>query len=621
MKNKKQIIFVILVFLLSIILSLGVELLYFNKEVVTTNKKEQAKILNTENIEENNNEFLTTENSSITISIPDKVHKLQFEYETEENFEWKVEYKAEDNTEVELMEDSSNLINQAVRKLDAKTKEVKITFLTDNVKIKNIEINNEIYINWNRVIVFVVAITLFSILIIYRKYFYKRLDKAFLLIAIPVGILFILVLPKTVYTSWDDQIHIKNAYTAFSSEQTTFSQGLQKLQAKDELDQKYFQTTEERLALYDEINELHKETKDRVIQLNNYSPKYNRLVYLPFYVGFKIADAINLNLTTGIVLAKILNLLCYIGLIYAAIKVSTYAKKLVFAVGLTGSNLFLSSQFSYDPTIIASIILALAIFLRQLELEKINNKYIFIFILCIIWASLPKAIYCPLLLLLWFIPNKKFANKKQAIAVKVLAIIIAIILATTFILPFFLGSVAGDSRGGNTNASAQLSLIIHNPIAYAILQTKFFVTDGPRLLLGINTFQGVAYIESMLEPLTQILYLISLVFILKVTFQTPLDKKVITTKIKIAFLLALITLWLLITSAMYLSFTEVGNTTIEGVQARYFIPILLPLLLLLCKTEKEKKEDKNDKDLALLLVPLIILIAMVIMFVYKGCGV
>ena len=45
MKNKKQIIFVVLVFLLSIILSLGVELLYFNKEVVTTNKKEQAKAL------------------------------------------------------------------------------------------------------------------------------------------------------------------------------------------------------------------------------------------------------------------------------------------------------------------------------------------------------------------------------------------------------------------------------------------------------------------------------------------------------------------------------------------------------------------------------------------------
>ena len=261
MKNKKQIILIILAFLLSIILSLGVELLYFNKEVITTNKKEQAEILNTENIEENNKDFLATKNSSITIRVPDKVHKLQFEYESEENFEWKVEYTAADNTKVELVEDSSNLINHAVRKLDAKTKEIKVTFLSDNVKIKNIEINNEIYINWNRGLVFVVAITLFSILIIFRKYFYKRLDKAFLLIAIPVGILFILVLPKTVYTSWDDQIHIKNAYTAFSSETTTFSQGLQKLQAKDELDQKYFQTTEEKLELYDEINKLHKEMR------------------------------------------------------------------------------------------------------------------------------------------------------------------------------------------------------------------------------------------------------------------------------------------------------------------------------------------------------------------------
>ena len=32
---------------------------------------------------------------------------------------------------------------------------------------------------------------------------------------------------------------------------------------------------------------------------------------------------------------------------------------------------------------------------------------------------------------------------------------------------------------------------------------------------------------------------------------------------------------------MYLSFTEVGATEIAGVQARYFIPVLFPLILTL----------------------------------------
>ena len=33
--------------------------------------------------------------------------------------------------------------------------------------------------------------------------------------------------------------------------------------------------------------------------------------------------------------------------------------------------------------------------------------------------------------------------------------------------------------------------------------------------------------------------------------------------------------------SMYLSFTEVGATEIAGVQARYFIPVLFPLILTL----------------------------------------
>ena len=37
------------------------------------------------------------------------------------------------------------------------------------------------------------------------------------------------------------------------------------------------------------------------------------------------------------------------------------------------------------------------------------------FIISVVFACLPKAIYCPILLLLLFIPNNRFDSKKQAI--------------------------------------------------------------------------------------------------------------------------------------------------------------------------------------------------------------
>ena len=49
-------------------------------------------------------------------------------------------------------------------------------------------------------------------LIKYRGYFTRNLHKAFLLIALVFGISCILVFPRVVYLSPDDQIHFKNAY-------------------------------------------------------------------------------------------------------------------------------------------------------------------------------------------------------------------------------------------------------------------------------------------------------------------------------------------------------------------------------------------------------------------------
>ena len=48
----------------------------------------------------------------------------------------------------------------------------------------------------------------------------------------------------------------------------------------------------------------------------------------------------------------------------------------------------------------------------------------------------------------------------------------------------------------------------------------------------------------------------------------------------------------LIPTALYIVFTEVGNMTIEGVQARYFISLLLPLTIIMSQKSKSNKKEK-----------------------------
>lgn len=620
--NKKNIKFIIATFSLAIFCSLLIEILVWNRSIVTKKNIYNAKIVELHDIEKENSWYkTTTDEAYMIIEIKDSyIDKLQFNYKAEKNFDWIMYYKNNNNETQEIAQKSSVLIDEATRKLNTKTNTIKIEFKSPNTKVWNIRINNSTTINSSRVLFFIILIIILITLIKFKDYFRKNLEKTFLIIASTTGILLILVSPKMVYTAWDDQIHLKRAYTLFSTKESNFSQALQILESQIEASSDNFQTIEEQQAFYKELNKIHRQTRDYKIQINNYSPKYNQIVYLPFYLGFCIADFLNLNFTTGFMLAKLFNLLCYIVIIYYAIKIATSLKKLIFVIALLVSNLFLATQFSYDPTITASLILALSLFVKILEQKEINSKYLIAFILAVIWASLPKAVYCPVLLLLLFIPNNKFKTKKQALIIKGLVVFITLLLVSTFILPFFLGSVGGDSRGGNTNASAQLSLILHNPFRYCKTLIKFLIIYGPEQFFGKNTLAGVAYLSPYIEMGIDLIYIGSFIFLMYATFTSKIDKDIITNKIKFILLIMITGIWLLVVTAMYLSFTEVGLNTINGVQSRYFIFALLPILLILMPTTSKYKE-KEKKSLFLILIPFLILMFVILLFIVKGKGI
>ena len=336
---------------------------------------------------------------------------------------------------------------------------------------------------------------------------------------------------------------------------------------------------------------MDRDTNKMKVQVNNYSPKYNKLIYTPFKLGFIISDFLKLGLIEAIVVSKIFNLLLYLLIMLFAIKVSNESiKKIIFVIGLLVSNVFLATQFSYDATITAGLVLATSLFIRMLEDEKLNYKYLIAFILAVIWASLPKAIYCFFGLLVLFIPNKKFKNNKQAIGIKIAVTSTVILLMSTFVLPMLMGGVEGDARGGNTNASAQFSLILHSPINYIKILCSFYLKSGVTLFLGSGTLTALGYIGKIMPDVNNTIYIITLIYLLYVTFTNGLDKKIVPKSIKVVLFILIFGISLLIPTALYLSFTEVGSNTIQGVQARYYLSLLLPLMIIFNPYGKNNKK-------------------------------
>ena len=424
-KNKK---FILLLFVISVFCAFLFELLIMNRRVLLKNNSYSPEILDMKGITKNGSWYkTTTDEAYIALKTSEKdnyINKINFDYHINKDMDWSINYIL-NGEEISYPCRSSAITTKAIKKLNVNADLIKIVIPHRNFRFKNLQINNKIYINLSQIIFIALIIFGIGILIKFREYFYKNLDKAFLFIVLIIGILSIFIFPKNVYISWDDQIHLKNSYTLFSARTDNFSDSFKLIESKGKINNGVFQTREEKKELYKYLNRIHKNTKQKKIQVN--SPmKFNKFVYLPFYLGFKISSLLGLSFIASIILAKLFNFLAYVCLVFLAIRVSTVMKRLIFVVGLIPTNIFLATQFSYDPTITAGIILGLALFIRLLEMPKVNYKYILGFVLAIIWASLPKAIYAPLLLLILFIPKDKFKDKKEALTIK--AIIIFIML-------------------------------------------------------------------------------------------------------------------------------------------------------------------------------------------------
>lgn len=611
--NKKIISYFIITLLISIFIGL-IDMVWSNKTVIRKNKSYSPEILEMNNIYENNGKYVTTSDESyITVRTSDEsyINKIKFNYSSDSNFMWEISY-LNGEEEVELKYSSSSIIDSAIKKVSIDTQEFKIKFLKSDVTFSNIEIDNNIYINYSRFFVLVISIYVLFILLKFINIFKNNMHYTFLFIGIIFGVLMIISTSKVVGDCYDDNAHLKNSYSVFSSESFKANKAFMINESMSLTIKDYFSTQEEKKMFYKKLN---KESSEVVnVQLNQYSLKYNKLIYIPYYVGLKISSLLKLNYTNSLLLARLLNYAVYLLLIYYAIKLSTNYKNLLFILGLSATRIFYGVQFTYDSIIIGCLMFAFSLYLEIISSDKINKKYVIAFILAVIWASLPKAIYAPFLLLLLFIPNNKFDNSNQSRKFKLNIIVLELVLLSTFMLPIISGSSSGgDIRGGDVSLYGQLSYILHNPIFFLVLMVKYLVYDIPGMVLGGFQFLGIGYLYTSLDKIFNTLYIIYLILILYTVFTNQINNKNLNYKYKILFSVFALMFFVGIPFTMYLIYTPVGLPHINGVQQRYFYQLLLPLFIILTPTIKEDIKPKNSKGIIIIGTSLLLFVTIFIM--------
>jgi uncharacterized membrane protein len=157
-----------------------------------------------------------------------------------------------------------------------------------------------------------------------------------------------------------------------------------------------------------------------------------------------------------------MNLLAYLLIFGYAIKISKSLKRFLVVLGLIPTNLFLATQYSYDPAVLSGLTLGIVLFYNMITNKdsKVDFKIMVLFLFSMLYGCFPKAVYVPLMLLFLLIPKDRFKNEKQCIHTKIGIIIITILMMATFVLPTVSGNSLGDARGGATSVNDQLKLII-----------------------------------------------------------------------------------------------------------------------------------------------------------------
>ena len=192
----------------------------------------------------------------------------------------------------------------------------------------------------------------------------------------------------------------------------------------------------------------------------------------------------------------------------------------------------------------------------------------------------------------------------------VCAILLSVMLLPTLLTP---ANVEADSRGGATSTSGQLSVIFGNPLGYAKLLLLQIVTYAVDFTAGNGIYGTMAHYGYF--PFSGFITVLCTFVVLTDTSEQGLRRR---DRILVAGIVFLIVCF--IWTAMYISFTPVGADTINGVQGRYFIPVILPLLLLFQTRRIENHIPPRIYNAIVLTAPVLFTYTVVIYKVVANCS-
>ena len=588
-KMHSKILRAAIIVLCILVLSASIELLFFNYHAIRYSDRleiDAQDMLSDANgfIREGDALVPTQDNASISYQFADNYYsKLIIDYTSADDNTMIMSLGSFDSSGKDTLLTVSDTYNHqltsAVTNIDQHIHSINIVFPTASISVNHISLVNEIQFNALRFLFMTVAGLLFAFIIFSKKIMGERIELAFLITALTIGILMIILIPLKNPVTWDDDTHFQRVY------EQSFLSEVKWTQAAYDYEKRLVpeaNTIEEREAVIKLLNsENDFDNPVSVKAKSNYIP-YTLRCYIPQSAMTALSRGLDLSFTATQAAARMGGFLVYVLAIYAAISMAKFGKRMIAAIALMPTPLFIAANFSYDQVVIAFVILAFTAFTVEYfdRDHKLSLKNTAIFLAAMIIACSTKAVYVPLVLLLLLLPEEKFRSRKNMYWFRIGILGIFLTIMATFVLPTVINpSSTGDLRGGDTSVAGQLHFILSDPLFYTRLLLQSIWDNLGSFFLGRTSYVNFAYL-GLQDNNTG--YIAIIVILLALFTDAGKDDTYIfkrSSKICIYFLL--FTTICLVWTALYIAFTPVGAAEILGVQSRYYIPLAVPLMFML----------------------------------------
>lgn len=448
-----------------------------------------------------------------------------------------------------------------------------------------------------------------AFIVLYRRSVIRFEACVFSLILV-IGSFISFALPPITGYSWDDQIHYDRAFGLSYLGNASYD-AADKLQfdvpwhmpSIPELGSSRLVEAEDLV-----LNSVAEKPSDYSIAPGFVSPGdgsslalISTIGYIPSALGLWVARVLHLAEPLQFIVGRWFNLICYAMLTAFAVRAVPSKKALVAAIGLLPTSLYLAAQYSYDAVVVSGLTLGICLVLRELSRrdEKLTGWSELAIFVAFCFGLSPKAIYFPLLGLLFLIPAGKFEDRASCRRFRFFVVLFTFVMVASFALPllFTTAAQAGDARGGSdVSAIGQILFILQHPVQYFGVLWRF-VVQYVSPITSDQYSMFFAYLGILNSRFSWMACVPILILVATVAFGSQ-TRSSFVNRYQSIFALVLVTISVvLVATALYVSFTPVGYYTVNGCQPRYLIPLVFPALFfgrVLCAGFPER-DDSNHR--------------------------